>query len=514
VKKKRSIPSRLSVRLALASLGTALAVGTVCAVGLSSLVDVAALTRGVVSRQLAVLDDSHAFGSLLYQKGFVAEYLLTGDRAWLDRLERNRPAFEKWLARTASDPPGHALLEKIQQEYLAYDQARRHSIALYDGGELAEAKATLADNYNRVRRLLGYFQELGRVERLQAEATLASSETSLRRLARGLVGTAIIGAVASLLAGFWWARRITKPIYELQVQIQSAAERTRIQIAPGGGDLDELAPRIAALVEKLEATDAELAEHRRRLIQSEKLSAVGELAAKLAHEVLNPLAGMKAAVQLLARQAERSGAPPAEASAAAGVLATVGTTAEALNREISRVEALVRRLVNYSRPLAPRFTVSTVPALVAGALEAAGPALSRSGAKVTERMEPDLPPLEVDPLLIVQALTNLLTNAVQAVVGQAGSPPIPELEVHASGVRRLGREEVLIAVTDNGPGLSAEQRRNLFHPFFTTKADGHGLGLAISHNILLEHGGRIEAGNRPAAQGSGAVFEVYLPIVR
>src|SRR4029078_6364169 len=150
-------------------------------------------------------------------------------------------------------------------------------------------------------------------------------------------------ALASLLAGFLWARRITRPIYELQVQVQSASERTRIQIAPGRAGIEALGDQVGALVEKLEETDAALAEHRRRLMQSEKLSAVGELAAKLAHEVLNPLAGMKAAVHLLARQ---------------GAAAPGGTellsTAEALNREISRVEGLVRRLVNYARPLAPR----------------------------------------------------------------------------------------------------------------------------------------------------------------
>ena len=132
-----------------------------------------------------------------------------------------------------------------------------------------------------------------------------------------LVGTSIAGALASLLAGFLWARRITKPIYELEVQVQSATERTRIQVAPGRAGLEALGDQVGALVEKLEETDAALAEHRRRLMQSEKLSAVGELAAKLAHEVLNPLAGMKAAVQLLARQgatrsraAARSSTPP------------------------------------------------------------------------------------------------------------------------------------------------------------------------------------------------------------
>src|SRR5262249_44647604 len=141
-----------------------------------------------------------------------------------------------------------------------------------------------------------------RLTREDAERTLAEAEHNVRRLGFVLVGTSLAGALASLLVGFLWARRITKPIYELAVQVESAAERTRIQVSPEREGLDALGEQVSALVDKLEQTDAALAEHRRRLIQSEKLSAVGELAAKLAHEVLNPLAGMKAAVQLLARQ--------------------------------------------------------------------------------------------------------------------------------------------------------------------------------------------------------------------
>ncbi len=95
------------------------------------------------------------------------------------------------------------------------------------------------------------------------------------------------------------------------MQVESAAERTRIHLAPGRAGLETLGDQVSALVEKLEETDAALFEHRRRLVQSEKLSAVGELAAKLAHEILNPLAGMKAAMQLL----ERAGGGSAAAAA-------------------------------------------------------------------------------------------------------------------------------------------------------------------------------------------------------
>ncbi len=496
---RRSRSAVLSARLALASLGTALAVGVVCAVGLFSLGNSSAVARVAVSRQLALIDDASAMSAFLYQKGFVAEYLLTGNRAWLAELESNRPAFESWLGRMHGKVGGadsEHLLDEIAADYAAYDHARREAVALYDAGHPAEAKAALLRNHAQAQRLRDLFAEFSRAARADAEATLAGGEQRVRRLADVLVGTSIAGALASLLVGFLWARRITKPIYELEVQVESAAERTRIHLAPGRAGLETLGDQVSAIVEKLEETDAALFEHRRRLVQSEKLSAVGELAAKLAHEILNPLAGMKAATQLLERQ-----------GAAAPGGGPVVDTARALDREITRVEGLLRRLMNYARPLAPRFELCTVGSVLDAALEAATPALVRHGSRIARREEPDLPPLEVDPQLITQALVNLIVNAAEATPPGGGA-----IEVEATRASSLGRDEVAVRVRDRGAGIPAERARELFKPFFTTKPEGHGLGLAVSQNILLEHGGRIVAANRP--DGPGAVFELQIPVVR
>jgi len=491
----------LSGRLALASLGTALAIGVVCAVGLSSLENTAEVTRVAVSQQLSLIDDAAAMSAFQYQKGFVAEYVLSGNPAWLTELKTSRPAFETWLkgARAkVDDPISGRLLDDIQREYKAYDDARTKAIALHDAGRREEAIAALEGNHARSQHLRDLFHDFGRQARQDAERALADTENNVRRLGHVLVGTSIAGALASLLAGFLWARRITKPIYELQVQIQSATERTRIQVAPGRAGLEALGDQVRALVEKLEEADTALAEHRRRLMQSEKLSAVGELAAKLAHEVLNPLAGMKAAVQLLARQGG-AGAGSQE----------VLDTAEALNREITRVEGLVRRLVNFSRPLAPRVEVATIGSLLDAAVEAAQPALKRHSVSVERREEPDIEPVEVDPLLFTQVLVNLLVNAAEAMAPAGGSVELSARRAHVHG-----RDEVAIRVADRGPGIPDSQLQELFKPFFTTKPEGHGLGLAVSQNILLEHGGRIVAQNRPTQEGRGATFEVQLPVIR
>ena len=496
---RRSRSATLSARLALASLGTALAVGVVCAVGLFSLGNASAVSRVAVSRQLALIDDAAAMSAFLYQKGFVAEYLLTGNRAWLAELESNRPAFESWLRRMhgkIGSADSERLLDEIQSEYAAYDHARREAVALYDAGHPSEAKTALLQNHTQAQRLRDLFAEFGRAARADAETTLSGAERSVRRLADVLVATSVAGAVASLLVGFLWARKITKPITELEVQVESAAERTRIHLAPGRAGLETLGDQVSAIVEKLEETDAALFEHRRRLVQSEKLSAVGELAAKLAHEVLNPLAGMKAATQLLERRG--AAAPGGE---------PVVETARALDREITRVEGLVRRLMNYARPLAPRFELCTVGSLVDAALEAASPALARHHTEVARREEPNLPPLEVDPQLITQALVNLIVNAAEATPAGGGA-----IEVETARATSLGRDEVAVRVRDRGAGIPPERERELFKPFFTTKPEGHGLGLAVSQNILLEHGGRIVAGNR--ADAPGALFELQIPVVR
>ena len=499
---RASHPATLSTRLALASMGTALAVGIVCAVGLYSLDHAAAVGSAAVTRQLALIDDAAAMSAFQYQKGFVAEYLLTGNRAWLSELESTRPAFEQWLAKAheaVGGAPPSRLLDDIQSEYAAYDQARRQAISLYERGQKEEANAALESNHARTLRLWALFREFGKVAKADAEHRLADAQGNVRWLGRVLVGTSIAGALASLLVGFWWARRITKPIYELAIQLESAAERTRIQIAPTRGGMEALGDQLSALVNKLEETDAALAEHRRRLLQNEKLSAIGELSAKLAHEILNPLAGMKAALQLMMRE----GAAPAVSPAVLDV-------ATALNREVTRVEGLVRRLVNYSRPLALRIEVVTVGALVESALAAARRTLDAHTVMVRTTEEPGLPPLEVDPLLIAQVLVNLLTNAAQALAPLGGG----HVEVAAKSVTVLGRREVSIEVADRGPGIPDSVMPDLFKPFFTTKPDGHGLGLAVSQNIILEHGGRITAKNLPLELGGGASFEIQLPLVR
>lgn len=480
--------------------------------------DASRVARQAVTRELELADDATGMSAFLYQKGFVAEYLLTGNRHWLQELDSSRPDFESWLVH-AEQKVGSAgegrLLNDIRSAYAAYDEVRRRAVALYDAGEVEAARTELEANRGHARSLRRLFERLEHGARTDAEERMALAERSERRLADLLVATSLAGAGASLLAGFLWARRVTKPIYELQVRVESVAERIRLHVEPGrlgsagGVGLGALGDQVMALVEKLEQTDAALAEHRRRLIQSEKLSAVGELAAKLAHEVLNPLAGIKAALQVLRRQAEAPAAGLASSGQGSDTGAKVAVVVEAVDREVTRVDGLLRRLMSYARPLAPRVQVVTVDAILDGALEAAAHHLEKRSVTVACTKGPDLPPIEADPLLLTRALANLLANAADAMAPAGG---IITLRVGRQLV--LGRDEIVISVVDSGPGIPDQVAPQLFKPFFTTKPEGNGLGLAVSHNIVVEHGGRVSAKNRPPAEGPGAVFELSLPIVR
>src|SRR5688572_5374287 len=164
---QRRAPS-LSFRLALASVCSAVAVGIVCIVGLVSLRNVSRVTSTALTRQIALLDESRAFSSLLYQKGFLAHYMLTRDRRLLDQIEARRAAFEGWLSSASgegSTPERRSLLERIRDRYSSYDGARKRALALFEVGKKDEAASLLSETQTHVERLLALVEDFGDLRR-------------------------------------------------------------------------------------------------------------------------------------------------------------------------------------------------------------------------------------------------------------------------------------------------------------------------------------------------------------
>jgi signal transduction histidine kinase len=225
---------------------------------------------------------------------------------------------------------------------------------------------------------------------------------------------------------------------------------------------------------------------RARLVQSEKLAALGQLATGIAHEVRNPLAVIRSAAQSLAEAA------PAGDEAAERACSFI-------TAEIDRLSNVITALLAFARPpqLAPR-TVR-VPDLFDRALLLARDELAASELRVRRTESGPLPPLEADPDLLCQVLLGLFSNAA-AVVPRGG-----ELALEA----RSDGGAVELAVGDSGPGVPAELRERVFEPFFTTRSRGTGLGLAVARQIVEAHGGRIAVGDRA---GGGARFVIRLPL--
>ena len=222
------------------------------------------------------------------------------------------------------------------------------------------------------------------------------------------------------------------------------------------------------------------------LRRSERLIAMGKLLAGVAHEVRNPLAGIRSTAQLWQR----------------GVVGLDEESLGGLVHEVDRLEEIVFRLLQFSRADAQDLTPGDLNAVMTEAARLASVTANDKGVRVEVDLDARLPPVAMAPPALLQVFRNLTTNAIQAMA--------------AGGTLRLAsrkdpsRHAILATVTDTGPGLEPETLKHLFEPFFTTKAEGAGLGLAIAREIALAHRGDLRAANR--GDGTGAVFSLTLPV--
>jgi signal transduction histidine kinase len=247
--------------------------------------------------------------------------------------------------------------------------------------------------------------------------------------------------------------------------------------------------------EKIEQLHRELQESQRELVRRERLAAVGQLAASMAHEVGNPLGVLANAVAALVRHHLPLGN------------STFSALVTAMGEEVARLDLLIKTLVEFALPSAPQLTAQPLAPLVEEALH---DALDASAAPVcitvTRALDPAVPEAPFDAQLLHRALSNLFLNALQAM------PQGGVLRVELSRDEPAeGPPQARIAITDTGSGIPPEVMRRLFEPFFTTKALGAGLGLAIVRGIVEAHHGQVDVHSTP---GQGSTFTVRLPLVR
>ncbi|HVN84122.1 MAG TPA: ATP-binding protein [Candidatus Binatia bacterium] len=300
-----------------------------------------------------------------------------------------------------------------------------------------------------------------------AAAGLATGLFDAAFLARLGVGFAINGRDATLVVGGYFG--LTFALLGYLVGLLAASRRRDRRAAA----------TIQSQTEELNAA-------RVRLAHSEKLAALGQLAAAIAHEVRNPLAVIRSAAQGLGESAI---AADEESRRACAFITT----------EVDRLNNVITSLLAFARPpqLHPRAV--GVAELLDRALLLAHEDLAAKQIHVARADRLDVPAVHADPDLLSQVLLGLLANASAAV------PIGGEVALRAQAVDGA----VAIEVADSGPGVPPDLREQIFQPFFTTRRSGTGLGLAIARQIIDAHGGRIEVGERA---GGGARFTISLPI--
>ena len=227
-------------------------------------------------------------------------------------------------------------------------------------------------------------------------------------------------------------------------------------------------------------------EMRARLAETERLAAVGELVAGVAHEVNNPLCTISAFAQLL----QRDGAITADQRESVDIIAS----------ETMRASQVLRDLLTFARRSESDSAAIQVNELIERTMRLRSYEMSSLGIATEQTLANELPMVQGDPRQLQQVLLNLVTNAIQAMEPLGGG----SLRV----ATRRHEDRVLIEVADTGPGIPAEARAHVFEPFFTTKRDGTGLGLSVSYGIVAAHGGSISIAHTGPG---GTMFRVTLP---
>lgn len=264
--------------------------------------------------------------------------------------------------------------------------------------------------------------------------------------------------------------------------------------------------RYQELAETLAETNRQLEKAQAEARRSERLAALGQLSAGLAHEIRNPLGVIKGSAEMLSQKLGQSDALSTEL---AGYIST----------ETNRLSALVTRFLDFARPLHADLSPQDVTVVLDRALEDVARAWKGAVISVEKDYDRDLPPVALDEGLCEQALVNIVQNAYDAMSEASGGG---RLRVSAARSRTGESEGVAVRISDTGPGIPMELREQIFNPFVTTKKTGVGLGLSIVSKIMDGHHGNIrieDAGSnngRPgtAKAGSGTCFVLFFPTAK
>jgi hypothetical protein len=337
----------------------------------------------------------------------------------------------------------------------------------------------------RVKAVLPVAAVLGLGLLVFEAATLSLESTARHRVLLVAAGGALaISAVLLVVL----AVLIERPLTEMKqtvARVRAGDLSAGVSFADHKDEIGELGRNFNEMVRELQGNRAEIESlHRTQMSRAEHLASLGELAAGIAHEVRNPLAGIAGAVELIGQQL------PAGSSHR--------EILQEVRKEVQRIQLLLSDLLQYARPRPLQFLRRDLGDTIEQAVLLARQQVGQRPIQIEFTRPNGLPPVEHDAALIEQVALNLLVNAIQA-MDQAGRIRV-RMEIR-NGL-------VGFQVADSGRGIETDVLPNIFRPFFTTKGHGTGLGLSLAKGIIEQHGGSIEVSSRV---GSGTEFSVWLP---
>ncbi len=245
----------------------------------------------------------------------------------------------------------------------------------------------------------------------------------------------------------------------------------------------------AMLVNMMDMTAAKELEHLVRI--QDKMSSLGRVAAGIAHEIRNPLSGINIYLNTLEKICDRGEG-----------LEKVKEILGRLQSASSKIESVIRRVMDFSKPSEPKFVLTDINQPIEEAINLSSVTLRKSGTKVEKALTKNLPPCRIDQHLIEEVILNLITNAAEAMKGMDGDKKI-EIASFVEG------NHILVSVSDSGPGVPADLGSQIFDPFYTTKSGSTGIGLSLSNRIVKDHGGSLRLFT---SKWGGAEFMIEIPV--
>lgn len=309
--------------------------------------------------------------------------------------------------------------------------------------------------------------------------------TELAAASRGTIRTVatagVVGLVLLVVVSQFVGRRVTLPIERLVAFTQSAGDDAiTARAAEGPDEVGRLGRAFNGMLNRL-------ADSRRAIVRHEKLALAGLFAARVAHDIRNPLSSIKMQTQLLQHRLRAAGDEKTLASLAA------------VSSDVRQVESVVRDLLEVARPGEVRRVAGDLNALVMRCLEQVADRLAWRNIRQEVRLDAALPPVPIDEDRLHQAILNVITNAADAVTSGGVVTVCTEARPGAA----------VLSIVDDGEGVPADVLARVFDPFFTTKPDGVGLGLVNAKSVVEQHGGTITL---EPAEPHGTRVTITLPL--